>query len=64
MDEASDGEGWAKRAQQINKKMLTLEKRKAELEGILSQAAEPPPSLHPGMASYYRSTKVCWTMTG
>ncbi len=41
-------------AQQINKKMLDLEKRKAELEAILSGAAEPPPSLHPEMASYYR----------
>ena len=41
-------------AQQINKKMLALENRKAELEAILSQAAEPPPSLHPEMASYYR----------
>jgi hypothetical protein len=41
-------------AQQINKKMLALEKRKAELEAILSESAEPPPSLHPEMASYYR----------
>jgi hypothetical protein len=32
----------------------SLEARKGELEGVLTEAAEPPPLLHPEMATFYR----------
>ena len=41
-------------AAQINKKMVALEKQKEELETKLGQAKDPPPNLHPEMASFYR----------
>ena len=41
-------------AAQINKKMVALEKQKEELEAKLGQAKDPPPNLHPEMASFYR----------
>ena len=37
------------------KQMKKLEARKGELEGFLADAEEPPPLLHPEMASYYRT---------
>lgn len=37
------------------KQMKKLEARKGELEGFLADAEEPPPLLHPEMASYYRA---------
>jgi site-specific DNA recombinase len=45
------GEGAAER---INAKMIELEARKGELERALTQAEEPPPLLHPEMATFYR----------
>ncbi|MDW9658511.1 recombinase family protein [Sinorhizobium meliloti] len=41
-------------ADRINEKMVGLEKRKKELEAFLTDAAEPPPLLHPNMATHYR----------
>jgi site-specific DNA recombinase len=41
-------------AERINAKMVQLEARKAELERVLAEAAEPPPLLHPEMATFYR----------
>ena len=41
-------------ADRLNAKMLVMEQRKRELEERLAQATEPPPLLHPEMASYYR----------
>ena len=41
-------------AERINAKMVQLEARKAELERVLTEAAEPPPLLHPEMATFYR----------
>ncbi len=41
-------------ADRINSKMVQLESRKAELEQELSDADEPPPLLHPEMATFYR----------
>jgi hypothetical protein len=35
-------------------KMVQLDARKAELERVLTEAAEPPPLLHPEMATFYR----------
>jgi site-specific DNA recombinase len=34
--------------------MVELEARKGELERVLTEAAEPPPLLHPEMATFYR----------
>ena len=34
--------------------MVQLESRKAELEQVLVDAEEPPPLLHPEMATFYR----------
>ena len=36
-------------------KMRELEARKTELDGILAEAAEPPPLLHPSLAEIYRT---------
>jgi site-specific DNA recombinase len=41
-------------AERINAKMVELEARKGELELVLTEAAEPPPLLHPEMATFYR----------
>ncbi|WP_199258209.1 recombinase family protein, partial [Paracoccus binzhouensis] len=41
-------------ADALNAKMVTLEKRKKELELFLAEADEPPPLLHPSMALQYR----------
>ena len=41
-------------AERINAKMVELEARKADLERALAQAKEPPPLLHPEMATFYR----------
>lgn len=41
-------------ADKINTKMVQLESRRAELEQALVDAEEPPPLLHPEMASFYR----------
>ncbi len=41
-------------AGKINTKMVQLEGRKAELEQALVDAEEPPPLLHPEMATFYR----------
>lgn len=41
-------------AEKINAKMVQLEKRKSDLEHVLSEAEEPPPVLHPEMAGFYR----------
>jgi len=41
-------------ADKINTKMVQLENRKAELEQTLIDAEEPPPLLHPEMATFYR----------
>ena len=41
-------------AERINAKMVELEARKAELERVLADAEEPPPLLHPEMATFYR----------
>ena len=41
-------------AERINAKMVQLEARKAELERALAEAEEPPPLLHPEMATFYR----------
>jgi site-specific DNA recombinase len=41
-------------AERINAKMVQLEARKGELERALAEAEEPPPLLHPEMASFYR----------
>ena len=41
-------------ADKINAKMVQLESRKAELEQVLADAEEPPPLLHPEMATFYR----------
>jgi site-specific DNA recombinase len=41
-------------ADKINAKMVQLERRKAELEQLLANAEEPPPLLHPEMATFYR----------
>jgi hypothetical protein len=38
----------------MKEKMNGLEVRKGELEAFLSDAAEPPPLLHPNMAMHYR----------
>jgi site-specific DNA recombinase len=38
----------------INTKMVQLESRKVELEQALVDAEEPPPLLHPEMATFYR----------
>ncbi|MEA2917038.1 MAG: site-specific recombinase [Bradyrhizobium sp.] len=40
-------------ADKINTKMVQLESRKAELERVLVDAGEPPPLLHPEMATFY-----------
>ncbi len=42
-------------ADRINYKMVALERRKKELESFLSTATEPPPLLHPEMATFYRA---------
>jgi site-specific DNA recombinase len=42
-------------ADRINEKMVALERRKKELESFLSTATEPPPLLHPEMATFYRA---------
>jgi site-specific DNA recombinase len=42
-------------AERINAKMVQLEARKAELERALSETEEPPPLLHPEMATFYRA---------
>jgi len=39
---------------QLKDKVGKLENRKAELEQMLAEAEEPPPLLHPEMATYYR----------
>jgi site-specific DNA recombinase len=41
-------------AEKINAKMVQLEAQKAELECTVASAVEPPPLLHPEMASFYR----------
>ncbi len=41
-------------AERINAKMVQLEARKAELERALADSEEPPPLLHPEMATFYR----------
>ncbi|MGO3934205.1 recombinase family protein [Rhodopseudomonas pseudopalustris] len=41
-------------ADRINAKMVQLEGRKSELERLLANAEEPPPLLHPEMATFYR----------
>ena len=41
-------------ARQINAKMVQLEARKDELERALADVDEPPPLLHPEMATFYR----------
>ena len=41
-------------ADALNAKMVTIEKRKKELELFLAEADEPPPLLHPSMALQYR----------
>jgi site-specific DNA recombinase len=41
-------------AEKINAKMVQLEARKGELGRVLTEAAEPPPLLHPEMATFYR----------
>ena len=41
-------------ADKINAEMVQLESRKAELERVLVDAEEPPPLLHPEMATFYR----------
>ena len=41
-------------ADKINLKMVQLESRKAEFEQVLGDAEEPPPLLHPEMATFYR----------
>jgi hypothetical protein len=41
-------------AERINAKMVQLEAPKAELERSLADAEEPPPLLHPEMATFYR----------
>ena len=41
-------------AERINAKMVQLEARKGELERAHAEAEEPPPLLHPEMASFYR----------
>lgn len=40
-------------AERINAKMVQLEARKAEVERALADAEEPPPLLHPEMATFY-----------
>ncbi|OUJ14861.1 recombinase family protein [Acetobacter sp. DsW_063] len=40
-------------ADRLNARMVQLEARKKELEITLADAEEPPPLLHPEMASYY-----------
>ncbi|WMT76430.1 recombinase family protein [Bradyrhizobium sp. Ash2021] len=39
----------------FNAKMVQLRSRKAELERLLVDAEEPPPLLHPEMATFYRA---------
>jgi DNA invertase Pin-like site-specific DNA recombinase len=41
-------------AEKINAKMVQLEARKRALERALAEAQEPPPLLHPEMATFYR----------
>lgn len=41
-------------ADRLNEKMVSLERRKKEMEQFLAEADEPPPLLHPNMATYYR----------
>jgi site-specific DNA recombinase len=41
-------------AERINAKMVELEARKGELERALVETEEPPPLLHPEMATFYR----------
>jgi site-specific DNA recombinase len=41
-------------ANRINAQMVQLEARKADLERALAEAEEPPPLLHPEMATFYR----------
>lgn len=41
-------------ADRLNEKMVSLERRKKEVEQFLAEADEPPPLLHPSMATYYR----------
>ena len=41
-------------ADALNAKMVSVEKRKKELELFLAEADEPPPLLHPSMALQYR----------
>ncbi len=41
-------------ADRINAQMVQLEARKADLERALAAAEEPPPLLHPEMATFYR----------
>jgi hypothetical protein len=43
-----------KAADKINAKMAQLAGRKAELEQLLADMEEPPPLLHPEMATFYR----------
>jgi site-specific DNA recombinase len=41
-------------ADRINEKMVELERRRKDLEGILASAEESRPILHPEMANFYR----------
>ncbi|ASV84823.1 recombinase zinc beta ribbon domain protein [Ochrobactrum quorumnocens] len=41
-------------ADRLNEKMVSLERRKKEVEQFLQEAEEPPPLLHPNMADHYR----------
>ncbi len=41
-------------ADRLNEKMLSLERRKKEVEQFLVEAEQPPPLLHPNMAIHYR----------
>ncbi len=47
--------GDAESPRRVMKKMKQLEDRKAEIEGMVEQAAEPAPLLHPSMAAHYRT---------
>jgi site-specific DNA recombinase len=50
-------------AVRINAKMVQLEARKGELERVLAEAEEPPPLLHPEMASFYREQVAALHLT-
>ncbi|HUZ33494.1 MAG TPA: hypothetical protein VMV19_15525 [Xanthobacteraceae bacterium] len=41
-------------SRRVNKQMKVLEARQDELQRLLGEAVEPPPLLHPEMATFYR----------